>query len=125
MRYARDQGPGTKDQGPRTKDDGYDHPVSPLAAVIFDFDGILIDSETPEYESHRQIFERCGATLTTDEWCDQIGLFTDGHEERWFRELCARSASPPDRDAYHAEKRRLFDAVVPAAPMRGVAELLA
>jgi len=99
--------------------------VSPLAAVIFDFDGILIDSETPEYESHRQIFERCGATLTTDEWCDQIGLFTDGHEERWFRELCARSASPPDRDAYHAEKRRLFDAVVPAAPMRGVAELLA
>jgi HAD superfamily hydrolase (TIGR01509 family) len=99
--------------------------VSSLAAVIFDFDGVLIDSETPEYESHRRIFERCGVTLTTDEWCDQIGVFTEGHDERWFRALCARSARAPARDAYHAEKRRIFDEVVPAAPMRGITELLA
>jgi putative hydrolase of the HAD superfamily len=98
--------------------------MSPLAAVIFDFDGIIIDSETPEYESHRRIFDRCGVALTTDEWCDQIGVWTEGHDERWFRELCARSANAPDHDAYHAEKRRIFDEVVPDAPMRGIRELL-
>ena len=74
-----------------------------LAAVIFDFDGILIDSETPEYESHRRIFERCGVALTTDEWCDQIGVWTEGHDERWFTRLRERSAGAPDRDAYRRE----------------------
>jgi HAD superfamily hydrolase (TIGR01509 family) len=99
--------------------------MSHLAAVVFDFDGVLIDSETPEYESHRRIFERCGIALTTDEWCDQIGAWTEGHDERWFKELCARSAAAPDRDAYHAEKRRIFDEVVPVEPMRGIGALLA
>jgi HAD superfamily hydrolase (TIGR01509 family) len=99
--------------------------VPSLAAVIFDFDGIIIDSETPEYESHRRIFERHGVPLTTDEWCDQIGVWTEGHDERWFRELCARSAHAPDHDAYHAEKRRIFDEVVPSEPMRGIRELAA
>jgi HAD superfamily hydrolase (TIGR01509 family) len=97
--------------------------VVSLAAVIFDFDGIVIDSETPEYESHRRIFERHGVPLTTDEWCDQIGVWTEGHDERWFRELCARAAQAPDHDAYHAEKRRIFDEVVPSEPMPGIREL--
>jgi HAD superfamily hydrolase (TIGR01509 family) len=94
------------------------------AAVIFDFDGIVIDSETPEYESHRRIYERCGVRLTPDEWCDQIGLWVEGHDERWFTELCGRSPGAPARDAYHAEKRRIFDEVVPREPMRGIPELL-
>ena len=98
--------------------------MSPLAAVIFDFDGIIIDSETPEYESHRRIFDRCGVPLTIDEWCDQIGVWTEGHDEKWFRELCARSSDAPDHDAYHAERRRIFNEVVPDAPMRGIEELL-
>jgi beta-phosphoglucomutase-like phosphatase (HAD superfamily) len=45
---------------------------------VFDFDGIILDSETPEFESHRRIYEQCGAELTREEWCDQIGLFSDG-----------------------------------------------
>jgi len=103
----------------------YDRSVSSLAAVIFDFDGIVIDSETPEFESHRRIYARCGVPLTPDEWCDQIGLWAAGHDERWFTELCARSPGAPGRDAYHAEKRRIFEEVVPAEPMRGIRELLA
>src|ERR1700712_416700 len=43
--------------------------MSGLAAVIFDFDGIVLDSETPEYESHRRIYQQYGVTLTVDEWC--------------------------------------------------------
>ena len=99
-------------------------PVSVLAAVIFDFDGIIVDSETSEFESHRRIYERCGIALTAAEWCDQIGLWAEGHDERWFLQLSARSPHAPDRTAYHAEKRRIFDQVVPGAPMRGIRELL-
>ena len=96
----------------------------PPAAVIFDFDGIVLDSETPEFESHRRIYERCGVTLTVDEWCGVIGTWSEGHDEQWFRRLCAQSSGAPGREAYFAERRQIFEAIVPAAPMRGVRELL-
>ena len=99
--------------------------MSPIAAVIFDFDGIVLDSETPEYESHRRIYERCGVTLTVDEWCGVIGTWSEGHDEQWFARLCERSPDAPAREAYVAERRRIFEAIVPADPMRGVPELLA
>ena len=100
--------------------------ISPmLASVIFDFDGIVLDSETPEYESHRRIYERYGVTLTVDEWCGVIGTWSEGHDEQWFRRLCERAAEAPPRDAYFEERRRLFEEIVPADPMRGVRELLA
>jgi HAD superfamily hydrolase (TIGR01509 family) len=102
----------------------YDRLVSALAAVIFDFDGIVLDSETPEYESHRRIYERCGVALTVDEWCDAIGIWTEGHDERRFVTLCERSSNPPSRDVYHAEKRRIFAELIPREPMRGIRDLL-
>jgi HAD superfamily hydrolase (TIGR01509 family) len=97
----------------------------PPAAVIFDFDGIVLDSETPEYESHRRIYERCGAALTVDEWCEVIGTWSEGHDERWIATLAARSARAPSREDYHAERRRIFESIVPREPMRGIRELLA
>ncbi len=96
----------------------------PPAAVIFDFDGIVLDSETPEFESHRRIYERCGVTLTADEWCGVIGTWSEGHDEQWFRRLCAQSSGAPSREAYFAERRQIFEAIGPAAPMRGGHELL-
>jgi len=98
--------------------------MSQLAAVVFDFDGIIMDSETPEYESHRRVFEQYGATLTTAEWCDQIGIWNDAQDERWFRELCRRCSHALDSGAFLAEKRRIFDEVAPREPMRGVRELV-
>jgi len=101
------------------------HPlVLQLTAVIFDFDGVVLDSETPEFESHRRIYERCGVALTEDEWCDQIGAWTDGKDERWATQLRERSTSAPEAVDYHAEKRRIFLEIVPRKPMRGICELL-
>jgi len=98
--------------------------MSVLEAVVFDFDGIVLDSETPEYESHRRIYERCGAALTVEEWCDGVGLWNEHHEELRFSVLCERSPRAPDRDTYDAERHRIFDELIPAAPMRGIRELL-
>lgn len=95
-----------------------------LAAVVFDFDGVILDSETPEYESHRRIFEQCGVPLTVEEWCGQIGLWVENHEQRWHARLCERSADAPDWLAFEAEKHRLFRELVPPAPMRGIVDLL-
>ena len=94
------------------------------AAVIFDFDGVILDSETAEFESHRRVYERFGVALTPDEWCDQIGVWAEGHDERWMTQLRGRSRSAPEREAYHAEKQRIFLEVVPREPMRGIRALL-
>ena len=98
--------------------------MAQLAAVVFDFDGIILDSETPEYESHRRVFESCGVPLSVDEWCGQIGVWAQGHDEGWADQLCVRAASAPTREAYLAEKRRIFKEVLPREPMRGIRELL-
>jgi HAD superfamily hydrolase (TIGR01509 family) len=98
--------------------------VAPPAAVIFDFDGVILDSETPEFESHRRVYERCGAVLTTHEWCVQIGTWSEGLGDRWHKTLCERSATPLDREAFERERRRIFQELVPREPMRGIRDLL-
>ena len=96
----------------------------PLAAVVFDFDGVVLDSETPEYESHRQIYERCGVPLTVADWCDAIGVWTEGHGDRRFETLCKRTSEAPPREVYFAERQRIFMTLLPPEPMRGIRELL-
>ena len=95
-----------------------------LAAVVFDFDGVVLDSETPEFESHRRVFERWGVALTADEWCNQIGIYRKDHERHWFLQLCERSGQAVDQNVYESEKRKLFQELVPPEPMRGIRELL-
>ncbi len=94
------------------------------AAVVFDFDGIILDSETPEFESHRRVYEQCGAELTREEWCVQIGMWSEGLEARWHARLCERSSRPLGREAFGREQRRIFQELLPREPMRGIHELL-
>ncbi|PYQ81539.1 MAG: hypothetical protein DMG01_03730 [Acidobacteria bacterium] len=99
--------------------------VGMFAAVVFDFDGVLIDSESPGFESHRRLYEQCGAALTVEEWCGQIGTYVEGEEEGWYLRLCERTTRSPERAVYEAERRRLFEELVPREPMRGIRDLLA
>jgi HAD superfamily hydrolase (TIGR01509 family) len=96
-----------------------------LGAVIFDFDGVVFDSETPEYESHRRLYEACGIALTVDEWCGAIGVWSADHDDRRFDVLCARAERPPSRDAYHARRHAIFEELAPRDPMPGILDLLA
>lgn len=90
-------------------------------AVIFDFDGVILDSETPEYEAHRQMFFARGLELTPADWCDTIGTCDD--PRRWFERLLAAAPSLA-YEQYLEEKRRLFRALVRMEPVRGVDALL-
>lgn len=44
-----------------------------IAALIFDFDGLLVDTETPALESWRRIYAEYGCELTMDVWKDALG----------------------------------------------------
>jgi beta-phosphoglucomutase-like phosphatase (HAD superfamily) len=44
-----------------------------LKALIFDFDGLILDTETPEYLAWQNIYQEHGFELPHDEWGKIIG----------------------------------------------------
>lgn len=87
-----------------------------LAAVIFDFDGVIVDSESPEYDAWAEIFRRHGCRLDAAEWL--VGVGTRGGFDP-YATLVARASRPvADEAAVRREKRLL------AAPSIDHAEAL-
>jgi HAD superfamily hydrolase (TIGR01509 family) len=93
-----------------------------MFAVIFDFDGTILDSETAEFHSHRRLFEDWGTTLTEDEWCEGVGILKP--DTHWFDRLCQRAEDPPDFERFQDLTRQYFRQHVPGEPMPGVSALL-
>jgi len=44
-----------------------------LKALIFDFDGLILDTETPEYHAWRAIYREFGQDLSADTWGQIVG----------------------------------------------------
>ncbi len=44
-----------------------------IKALIFDFDGTILDSETPDYQSWKETYADYGVELPFDLWCQNIG----------------------------------------------------
>ena len=49
------------------------NPKSPIAALIFDFDGLIIDTETPQYQTWRDVWAAHGAHLPAERWIELLG----------------------------------------------------
>ena len=96
-----------------------------LQAVVFDFDGLIIDSEWVIFETARAAFEQHGHELTVEAWATIIGT-NDRTDQEWWDTLCEASGiSDFDQAmfdaAYEAQPRAGRDDL-PALP--GVAELI-
>lgn len=60
----------------------------PLQAVVFDFDGLIADTEAPEFESWRLEFLAHGAALEMTEWSKCVGAGPGAWSvEEHFRQL--------------------------------------
>lgn len=44
-----------------------------IKALIFDFDGLILDTETPEYEVWREIYQEFGQDLSLELWGQTVG----------------------------------------------------
>ncbi len=47
--------------------------MPPIKAIIFDFDGLIVDTETPEYQSWDTIYQEYGHTMPMDLWMTILG----------------------------------------------------
>src|SRR5436305_6043251 len=84
-------------------------------ALIFDFDGLLVETEGPVFHAWREVYEEYGLELTLETWGLTIGRAD--HMDP-FDELERRLGGMLDRDTINEGSRARRDEMLEAAGMR-------
>lgn len=98
-----------------------------LDALIFDFDGIILDTETPLFDAWHRTFEHFGVEpIGLDEWCRSLGLADDDPNLLDpVTRLCEQVGHDLDQARIQATRRRLRNDALRSTPLQpGVIELL-
>ncbi len=96
-----------------------------IKGLIFDFDGLILDTEEPDFRSWHAIYAEHGLTLTLDDWagCIGAGYSTNGFDP--YDALEERLGRPIDRAALRQRHRSEVLGWIAAQPvLPGVEEYL-
>jgi HAD superfamily hydrolase (TIGR01509 family) len=85
-----------------------------IEALIFDFDGLLIDSETPLFEIWQGIYREYGCELGLSDWQHALGTF-GGFDP--YADIAARTGSSPQREQLAPVIRTRHVALCAALPL--------
>lgn len=96
----------------------------PFRAIVFDFDGLIVDTEQPIYEAYSTLFAELGVDLPLSVWQDVIGGSTGAAAAFVHLERCI--GREVDRAAMQQQAReRRRDVTLTLPPREGAAELIA
>lgn len=91
-------------------------------AIVFDFDGLILDTESSAFHSTAEIFMDHGAELDLAEWQSFIGTFDHPH---WTDVLAERIGRPIETSVAMTKRdRRKLDLLAPEVVRPGVTTLL-
>src|SRR5919201_5978254 len=65
-----------------------------IKAFLFDFDGVIADTEVPTYESWREVYADYGVELPVEDWLPAVGTGSStpgGPDVRQSRSVSARA----------------------------------
>ncbi len=94
-----------------------------IKGLIFDFDGTILDTETPEYLAWQAVFAAHGTELPLAVWGRAIGTAAALDPHAYLEERCGR---PVDRAAVDADRHARYRELMAAETVRpGVTEYLA
>ncbi|WP_239162474.1 HAD family hydrolase [Paractinoplanes rishiriensis] len=95
------------------------HDAGVLRAIVFDLDGTILDTETPEFVSWQEAFAALGVSLDQAVWSRTIGTADSGWDP--YVHLEALVGAPVDRGSVRAARRARFDELIAGAePRAGV-----
>ena len=95
-----------------------------IRALIFDFDGLILETEMPAYRSWAEIYREHGHELPRDRWMEYIG-----REAGWFDALThleSLVAAPFDRNAVRSRREaRRVELLAELDVMAGIRDYVA
>jgi len=77
-----------------------------IRALIFDFDGLMVDTESPELKAWQTVFDEYGGALSLEHWARSIGSSHPSFDP--YAELEQQIGRPVVREETRARKRELF-----------------
>ncbi|MCD6136647.1 HAD family hydrolase [Candidatus Bipolaricaulota bacterium] len=94
-----------------------------IKGVVFDFDGLILDTELPVFRAWQEIFAAHGQELSLADWSDYIGRSPDSFDP--CDDLERTLGRKLDRDRIHAEhQRREAKLIESEGVMPGVVDLI-
>lgn len=89
-----------------------------IKAIIFDFDGLILDTETHEYEVLQEIFKEQGSELPMSVWGKVIGTASDFNPFAYLEEQIGRSVN--HEHLTHLQKEKFEKRISAEAARPGV-----
>jgi HAD superfamily hydrolase (TIGR01509 family) len=95
-----------------------------IQAVIFDFDGLILDTEVPEFQTWQEIYQAHGCELALEVWATGLGTSVDAFNP--YTHLEAQAGCPIDREAIQQLRRQRYHELLGAkVVLPGVREYIA
>ena len=95
-----------------------------LRAILFDFDGLILDTEYPYYDSWREVYASYGLTLALPDWAALIGKGAAVLARTPYEDIENRVGRALDHDIIRAERRAAFDSLMARETVLPVVEAL-
>ena len=88
-----------------------------MQGLIFDFDGLIVDTELPDYQSWQDLYGCFGCTLPPHLWSSNIGKGSASIQFSPYDYLEEQLGRPVDRASVRARRQARFDELVECQPV--------
>jgi HAD superfamily hydrolase (TIGR01509 family) len=95
-----------------------------IRAVIFDFDGLILDTEVPEFQTWQEIYQAHGCELALEVWATGLGTSADAFDP--YTHLETQLGRLLDREVIQRQRRQRYQELLEATSvLPGVREYIA
>jgi HAD superfamily hydrolase (TIGR01509 family) len=85
-------------------------------SLIFDFDGLVLDTETPIFQSYQELYRSLGLELSFERWSEGIGTSDASYDP--IADLEVLVGHQLDRAAFQTKQRQREAELIAAQPVR-------